>query len=127
MYQCFDMSQLKILIFDDELSGLGRLYLNLMELDFAVEITIDPAEIISRFKRLNPGVVVVNQDATGFNAVEICKVIKQESQVPIILLLDKNSASTIAIDGCKADEIIYKPVDLNELVFKIKELHAMNG
>lgn len=121
------MSKTKVLVFDDELSEIGKVYIGLLERNFAVEVTMDPTEITPRFKRMDPELVIVNNDVPGVDPTEICHLVKQESKVPIILLLQKDSATTLNIDSCSADAILYKPVDIKELVDKINELRAVNG
>ena len=120
------MAKLKILVFDDELSEIGKLYIGLLLKDFIVEATTDPTEITSRVERMQPNIVVVNHDAEGFNPSEVCAVVKTAMNIPIILLLEKNSAATMNIDGCSADDAVFKPVDVSELVQKIKNLAIMN-
>ncbi len=120
------MSKFKVLVFDDELSEIGKMYIGLLQKDFSVEVTMDPKEIPMRFKRMEPGIVIVSNENPDFNAHEICQLVKKEANVPIILLVEKHSSTTVEIDSCNADDILYKPVDLNELVAKIKKWHALS-
>jgi DNA-binding response OmpR family regulator len=98
----------KILIVD-ELSTLSKVYVDLILSDYVVEASTSPHEIIPRAKRLGPDLVIVNSDLPGFDPHEFCSNIKNELQVPILLLLDAKSTATLQIDGCRADEIIKKP------------------
>ncbi len=113
------MEKIKILVFDDELSEISKIYIGLLLKNYLVEATTDPGEIATRAERMKPDITIVNADVKGFDAHYVCKLVKKEMKIPIILLLEKDSATDLKIDSCDADEIIYKPVDIEELERKI--------
>ena len=121
------MNKIRVLVFDDEISEIGKLFIGLLDEKFLVEVTMNPQEIVSRFKRMRPNVVIVNHDVAEFNATEVCKTVKEHSNIPIILLLHKDSPTTMEIDSCNADEVIFKPVNVQALAALIKHLHAVQN
>lgn len=105
----------KILLFDDEQNSLSKVYFYLLQEDYVVEATIDPAEIVARTERLLPDLVLLNSDVNGFDGAKVCATIKRKHKVPVVLMLEKDSPARIKIDGCHADAIVYKPIDLDHL------------
>ena len=114
----------KILLFDDEMDEISKLYIGLLLNDFLVEATTDPSEIADRTKRFEPDIVIVNNDVPGFNGHEVCILVKRQMNKPIILMIDKNSAQPAKIDSCSADEIIMKPIDMSQMLETVKRLLA---
>jgi len=113
---------LKVLVFDDERDEIGKMYIGLLRRNFSVEVTMDVAEILTRFNRMAPNVVIVNTTVALFNAAEICAAIKTKQNVPIILLLQPGMTPADYLQKCNADDFIFKPVDIDELEEKIKAL-----
>lgn len=119
----------KILIVD-ELSTLSKVYVDLLLNDYVVEAGTSPHEIIPRAQRLDPDLVIVNSELPGFDPHEFCSNIKNELQVPVLLLLDAKSSATMQIDGCRADEIITKPFAKDlffEAVSRLSSTKHSNG
>jgi len=112
----------KVLVFDNEKEELSKIQRGFLYKDFDVEVTMNAEEIISRSERMKPDIVILNSNVPGFDAFEVCELIKKSMDIPIILLLDKNSDSTGKIDDCTADAIVYKPVDFPHLIQSIKNV-----
>ncbi|MDB5197887.1 MAG: hypothetical protein JWP88_2258 [Flaviaesturariibacter sp.] len=114
----------KILIFDDELNEVSKLYIALLLNDFSVEATIDPTEIGDRIRRFQPDILIINNDVEGFDGHELCDLAKKELHKPIILLIDRHSTVSTSIDSCSADELLMKPVDVKDLHETVERLIA---
>jgi DNA-binding response OmpR family regulator len=104
----------KILVLDNDLKTLTQIYVDLLMNNYEVELTMDATEVVPRSERLKPDVIIVNNDVPHFDGRVICKIVKGALNIPI-LLLSEQRPDTLKIDGCSADEIIYKPVDLKQL------------
>lgn len=89
-----------------------------------VEASIDGKEIIPRVKRFHPDLLIINADLQNLDPEEVCSVVKDSFQIPILLLVERNSAKTIKIDGCSADGILTKPFSKAELLQKVTHLLA---
>lgn len=110
-----DMSKKpKVLVVDNEMDSLAKIYINLLLKDFRVEATNVADEIIPRIKRFKPNAVIINNELPGFDAFQVCAAVK-EHNLPVILLIEKTSPATAQLDSCRADEVVYKPVDVNDL------------
>ena len=111
----------KILVLD-ELSSLNNIYFDLLHKNYEVEVSIDAKEIVPRVHRFRPDLLIVNADLPHFDAEEVCRVVKDSFQIPILLLADKESPTTIHIDGCSADEVLTKPFQKEILLNIVRQL-----
>ena len=111
----------KILVVD-ETSSLSKVYFDLLSENYEVEASNDPEEIVTRAQRFNPHLIIVNSDMPQFNAHEFCSVVKSKMKIPVLLLLDAHSATTLKIDSCSADDIITKPFKKDMLLETVEKL-----
>src|SRR5258708_8476906 len=76
----------KVLVVDDEVHivELARLYLT--REGYEVEGVGDGAQALARFGQLKPDLVVLDIMLPGIDGLTICKEIRKQSQVPIIML-----------------------------------------
>lgn len=118
---------MKRILIVDETKTLSSIYFDLLAENYKVEASNDPDEIIPRAKRFNPHLVIVNSDLPAFDAHEFCDVIKKDRNIPVLLILDVHSASTIKIDNCSADGIITKPIDKSVFFHTIEKLLLLKG
>ena len=106
----------KILIVDIELNVLSDTYSKLLLENFEVEATMDADEIVPRSLRFRPDLIIVNNEIPGFDGSAICNMAKERFSIPIILLKEGYSNPSPKIDGCSADEILFKPINHNEMM-----------
>src|SRR5215469_2191203 len=113
----------KILVVDDEahIVELARLYL--MREGFEVEGVGDGAQALTRFGQVKPDLVVLDIMLPGADGLTICKEIRKQSQVPIIMLTAKDEV-TDKVVGLEvgADDYLTKPFHPRELVARAKAL-----
>ena len=101
---------------------LSKVYIELLYKDYKVEATNDSEELLSRFERFRPDLLIISRTMQGFDPGKVCHRIKERFAVPILLLSDVNSRENLGLDGCDADDLIAKPVDLKEMLEKINAL-----
>ena len=113
----------KVLVVDDEahIVELARLYL--AREGFEVEGVGDGAQALTRFGQLKPDLVVLDIMLPGADGLTICKEIRKQSQVPIIMLTAKDEV-TDKVVGLEvgADDYLTKPFHPQELVARAKAL-----
>jgi len=113
----------KILVVDDEahIVELARLYLTREGYD--VEGVWDGAQALTRFGQVKPDLVVLDIMLPGTDGLTICKEIRKQSQVPIIMLTAKDEV-TDKVVGLEvgADDYLTKPFHPQELVARAKAL-----
>src|SRR5437879_10014708 len=113
----------KILVVDDEkhILELARLYLT--REGYEVEGVGDGAQAVARFSQVKPDLVILDIMLPGVDGLTICKEIRKQSQVPIIMLTAKDEV-TDKVVGLEvgADDYLTKPFHPQELVASAKAL-----
>jgi DNA-binding response OmpR family regulator len=113
----------RVLIVDDEdhIVELARLYLT--REGYEVEGVGDGSQALARFGQLKPDLVVLDIMLAGADGLEICKEIRKQSQVPIIMLTARDEV-TDKVVGLEvgADDYLTKPFHPQELVARAKAL-----
>lgn len=111
----------KILIVDDDENIANLISLYLTKECFETRIEYDGQSALNAFKEYNPDLVLLDIMLPGIDGYEVCREIRKDSKVPIIML----SAKTEVFDkvlGLElgADDYMIKPFDSKELVARVK-------
>jgi DNA-binding response OmpR family regulator len=113
----------KVLVVDDEdhIVELARIYLT--REGYEVEGVGDGSLALARFAQVKPDLVVLDIMLPGLDGISICKEIRKQSQVPIIMLTAKDEV-TDKVVGLEvgADDYLTKPFHPQELVARAKAL-----
>ena len=113
----------KILVVDDEkhIVELARLYLS--REGYVVEGVGDGAQAVAKFGQVKPDLVILDIMLPGTDGLTICKEIRKQSQVPIIMLTARDEV-TDKVVGLEvgADDYLTKPFHPQELVARAKAL-----
>ncbi|MBI2305628.1 MAG: response regulator transcription factor [Chloroflexi bacterium] len=115
------MSGKKILVVDDEpkIRELVRVYL---EKDgYQVVGVGDGREALAAFKREKPQLVVLDLMLPEIDGLEVCRTLRRESQVPIVMLTarDEETDKLIGLE-LGADDYVTKPFSPRELVARVR-------
>jgi DNA-binding response OmpR family regulator len=111
----------KILIVDDDTNIANLISLYLTKECFETKIVNDGQTALTAFKDFNPDLVLLDIMLPGIDGYEVCREIRKDSKIPIIML----SAKTEVFDkvlGLElgADDYMIKPFDSKELVARVK-------
>ncbi len=113
----------KVLVVDDEdhIVELARLYLT--REGYEVEGVGDGSQALARFGQVKPDLVILDIMLPGADGIAICKEIRKQSQVPIIMLTARDEV-TDKVVGLEvgADDYLTKPFHPQELVARAKAL-----
>ena len=113
----------KVLVVDDEdhIVELARIYLT--REGYEVEGVGDGSQALARFNQLKPDLVILDIMLPGSDGLAICKEIRKQSQVPIIMLTARDEV-TDKVVGLEvgADDYLTKPFHPQELVARAKAL-----
>src|SRR6266536_3098444 len=113
----------RIMVVDDEahIIELARLYLS--REGYQVEGVGDGTQALTRFGQLKPDLVILDIMLPGMDGLTICKEIRKQSQVPIIMLTARDEV-TDKVVGLElgADDYLTKPFHPQELVARAKAL-----
>ena len=111
----------RILIVDDETSIQELIKFNLEQAGFETEIASDGIEAIEKFESYKPDLIVLDLMLPGKDGYDVCKEIRRNSNVPIIMLTAKETELERVLGlELGADDYITKPFSPLELVARIK-------
>ena len=117
------MSSEKVLVVDDEehIVELARLYLS--REGYQVDSVGDGSLAVARFAQAKPDLVILDVMLPGVDGLTICREIRRQSQVPIIMLTARDEI-TDKVVGLElgADDYLTKPFHPQELVARAKAL-----
>ncbi len=111
----------RILIVDDEVPIQELIKFNLEQSGFEVHVAGDGVQAIEMFESLRPDLMVLDLMLPGKDGYDVCKTIRRNSNVPIIMLTAKETELERVLGlELGADDYITKPFSPLELVARIK-------
>jgi DNA-binding response OmpR family regulator len=112
-----------ILVVDDE-PILRETLAEALDADgFRVLTAADGREALSRFREHKPDLVVLDVMLPELSGIEVCRIIRAESGVPIVMLTAKSSELDKVVGlELGADDYVTKPFSLRELTARIRAL-----
>ena len=111
----------KILIIEDDKSIQNILKEFLVANGYLIDIANDGVEGIEKFRGRNPDLILLDLMLPKVDGYAVCEIIRQESNVPIIMVTAKNdSFSQMKGFECLADDYITKPFSLPLVVCRIE-------
>jgi DNA-binding response OmpR family regulator len=112
-----------ILVVDDE-TTLREALVDALETEgFRVVSAADGREALTRFRAERPDLVLLDVMLPELSGVEVCRIIRAESSVPIVMLTAKDSELDKVVGlELGADDYVTKPFSLRELTARIRAL-----
>jgi two-component system, OmpR family, response regulator RegX3 len=111
----------KILLIEDEDSLVETLRYSLEREGLRVESATDGGAALDRFRHELPDVVVLDLMLPTLSGLDVCRQIRAESNVPIIMLTAKDSeADKVAGLELGADDYVTKPFSMREIASRIR-------
>ena len=83
------MSELSVLVVEDERSFAEALTLGLGREGFAVTVSSDGADALRRFDEVQPDIVLLDVMLPTLSGIDVCREIRTKSKVPIIMVSAK--------------------------------------
>ena len=115
------MKKTRILVVDDELSIIKFLRSNLEANGYQVLAAMDGAEALQTFEIELPDLVILDIMMPKMDGFEVCRRIREWSQVPIIMLSAVGSEENkVKCLDLGADDYITKPFGKDELIARVK-------
>ena len=123
---CFMQKSVLIIEDDYNIADLLRLYLE--KEGFSVSIASDGARGVEMFREQNPTLVLLDLMLPVLDGWGVCRAIRQESDVPIIMLTAKGETDD-KVTGLKlgADDYITKPFEMKEVLARIEAVLRRSG
>lgn len=111
----------KILVVDDDPAISELLSIVLETEGFSTTAVVDGAEAIPTFHAENPDLILLDLMLPGMNGIDICREIRKESAVPIIMLTAKTDTVDVVLGlESGADDYVQKPFKTKELIARIR-------
>jgi two-component system, OmpR family, response regulator RegX3 len=111
----------KILIVEDEAALAETIAFNLREEGYKVCLAADGTSALDMLSREKPAIVLLDIMLPGIDGLEVCRLIRRSSNVPVIMLTAK-SREVDKVVGLEmgADDYITKPFGMLELIARIR-------
>lgn len=111
----------KILIVEDDIKTANLLRLYLRQAGYKAETANDGYSGLDMARRIQPDLVILDLMLPNLDGLDICRLIRLESSVPIIILTAKSTEDDV-LRGLElgADDYIAKPFSPREVVARVK-------
>ena len=120
--------QQTVLIVDDEPIVREVVERYLRQEGYRVESAVDGPDALRRFAAARPDLVLLDLMLPGIDGLEVCRQLRAQSNVPIIMLTAKgDETDTIIGLGVGADDYVAKPFSPRELVARAKAVLRRAG
>jgi len=118
----------KVLIVEDEISFSDALAYLLKKESYEVQVAVNGKEAIDSFNSFSPDLILLDLMIPEVSGTEVCRVIRNTSQVPIIMLTAKDSEIDKVVGlELGADDYVTKPYSSRELLARIKAVMRRNS
>ena len=113
----------RILIVEDEESLADSVRYNLEREGYTVTVASDGRRALERFRAELPSLVILDLMLPEVSGLDLCRAIRAESDVPIIMVTAKDSEAD-KVTGLElgADDYVTKPFSVRELVSRVRAL-----
>ena len=115
------MNSTKLLIVEDEPTLLDTLKYNLERQGYDVATASDGVQALSVAREEKPGLVILDVMLPGLDGFEVCRILRQEMSLPILMLTAKDE-EVDKIVGLEvgADDYLTKPFSMRELLARVR-------
>ncbi len=117
------MRKSRILIVDDDIGVLKSVRANLQAKDCETLTAVDGTEALQVIEREFPDLIILDIMMPGIDGFEVCRQVREWSQIPIIMLSARHDVEEKAkCLNSGADDYITKPFGVNELIARVKAI-----
>jgi two-component system response regulator RegX3 len=111
----------RVLIVEDEPALAETISYNLEREGYRVDVALDGRKGMEQFRTGNPNLVLLDLMLPEMPGLDLCRMIRADSTVPIIMLTAKDSeADKVAGLELGADDYLTKPFSMRELVSRVR-------
>lgn len=111
----------RVLVVDDDPALAEMLTIVLRGEGFDTAVIADGARALGAVRELKPDLVLLDLMLPGMNGIDVCRAIRAESGVPIVMLTAKSDTVDIVLGlESGADDYVVKPFKPKELVARVR-------
>jgi two-component system response regulator MtrA len=111
----------RVLVVDDDTALSEMLGIVLRGEGFEAQLCQDGEHALGAFRDFNPDLVLLDLMLPGKDGIEVCREIRSESGVPIVMLTAKSDTVDVVLGlESGADDYVVKPFKPKELVARIR-------
>src|SRR3954453_7284865 len=111
----------RVLVVDDDPALAEMLTIVLRGEGFDTAVVADGARAMPALRELKPDLVLLDLMLPGINGIDVCKAIRSEFGVPIVMLTAKSDTVDVVLGlESGADDYVVKPFKPKELVARIR-------
>jgi two-component system, OmpR family, response regulator len=115
------VSKIKIIVVEDDKTLQAALAYNLVKEGYDVKSALDGIQALDLARQEKPDLILLDLMLPGMSGLEVCRILRSESSVPIIILtargeeIDKVTGLDLG-----ADDYITKPFSMRELLARVR-------
>ena len=111
----------RVLVVDDDKALAEMLEIVLRNEGYEPAVVIRGDEVLAAFREFKPDLVLLDLMLPGKDGIDVCKEIRAESGVPIVMLTAKSDTVDIVVGlESGADDYVVKPFKPKELVARVR-------
>ncbi len=111
----------RVLVVDDDKKTVELVKLYLERDGYKVDVAYEGNEGLGKAHELHPDLIVLDLMLPGIDGLEICRVLRMESDVPIIMLTARTTEEDKLTGlGLGADDYVTKPFSPRELAARVR-------
>ena len=115
------MSRQRVLVVDDDWRIVELLRLYLEKDGYRVLVAYDGLEALELARQVRPDLILLDLMLPGMEGLDVCRILKAETEVPIIMLSARTSdEDKLAGLETGADDYITKPFNPREVVARVR-------
>ena len=117
------MAEKTVLVVEDDSTLQSVLLYNLNKEGYRVEQALDGLDGLEKARSIKPDILVLDVMLPKMNGFEICRTLRQEMAVPILILTAKDDEidKVVGLD-LGADDYLTKPFKIRELLARIRAI-----
>ena len=115
------MPQFSVLIVDDDEKLAKLLQTYFTKEGFTATLAFNGSSAVELARKLSPDIIILDLMLPGIDGWEVCRIIREESDIPIIMLTARDDV-TDRLAGLEigADDYVTKPFSAREVVARAK-------